>query len=325
MLNRRAFLCGTIATVLAGPLAAGAQQAGNVARIGFLRSGFPPDPFVEAFRHGLVDLGYAEGRNIVIEYRWATGRDEGLAALAADLVRSKVDVIVTSGLPAVLAAKEATSDIPIVMAVIGDPVTSGLVASFARPGSNLTGLAYQNDELAGKWVELLKEAIPRITRVAALVDRAASAQQVSTAEAAAQSLGLRFQALTVNSFSDLDAAFGEARRGRSEALIVLGSPLFFAYRTRLVEMAARHRLPTMYHQREFVVGSGGLISYGPDFQDLFRRAATYVDKILQGAKPANLPVERPTKFELVINLKTARALGLTIPPSLLLRADQVIE
>jgi putative ABC transport system substrate-binding protein len=308
------------------PLASEAQQVGNVARIGILRSGSPPDPFVEAFRHGLRELGYVEGRNIVIEYRWANGRDEQLPALAADLVRVKVDVIVASGLPALLASKHATSEIPIVMAASGDPVRFGLVTSFSRPGGNVTGFAVQNDELAGKWVQLLKEAIPGVSRVAALADRnVARSQQISTAEVAARSVGVRLQVLRVDRPDDFEATFVEAKRSRAQALIILSSPFFSTHRARLVELAARHRLPTMYHQREFVEGSGGLISYGADFHDLFRRAATYVDKILKGAKPGDLPVEQPSKFELVINLRTAKALGMTMPLSLLQRADQVIE
>jgi putative ABC transport system substrate-binding protein len=313
-------------TILVVPLGSEAQQAGNVARIGILRSGFPPDPFVEAFRHGLRELGYIEGRNMVIEYRWAKGRDEQLPDLAADLVRLKVDVIVASGLPALLASRDATSEIPIVMAATGDPVRVGLVTSFARPGGNVTGFAVQNDELAGKWVQLLKEALPGVSRVAALADRNVTrSQQVRTAEVAARSVGVRLQVLQVDRPDDFETTFVEAKRSHAQALIILSSPFFSTHRARLVALAARHRLPTMYHQREFVEGSGGLMSYGADFRDLFRRAATYVDKILKGAKPGDLPVEQPSKFELVINLRTAKALGLTIPVSLLQRADQVIE
>jgi putative ABC transport system substrate-binding protein len=307
------------------PLAAEALQTGNVARIGILRPGWPVDPYVEAFRQGLRELGYAEGRNVTLEYRWAEGKDERLPGLAADLVRLKVDVIVASGAAPVLAAKQATTVIPIVMPVIGDPVRLGLVASYARPGANVTGFAVQNDELAGKWVQLLKEALPSITRVALLADPASEGQQVRTAEVAARYLGVQSHVLNVDRPDGLGTAFAEAKRNHADALIVLGSPLFSTHRTRLVELAAKHRLPTMYHQREFVVGSGGLMSYGADFLDLFRRAATHVDKILKGAKPADLPVEQPTKFELIINLRTAKALGLTISPPLLQRADQIIQ
>ena len=311
-------------TVLVAQLAAEAQTAGNVARIGILRLGSPPDPFVEAFRHALRELGYVEGRNIAIEYRWAEGRGERLPGLAADLVRLKVDVILTSGTASVLAAKQATTEIPIVMSSISDPVRRGIVASLARPGGNVTGFTVQNDELPGKWMQLLKEAFPRVSRVAVL-GPVEPGEQVRTSEVAARYLGVQLQVLKVTRPDDLGTAFAEAKKSHVEALIVLGSPFFFAHRTRLVELAARHRLPTMYSSREFVVGSGGLMSYGADLHDLFRQAATYVAKILKGAKPGDLPVQQPTKFELVINLRTAKVLGLTIPPSLLQRADQVIE
>jgi putative ABC transport system substrate-binding protein len=312
--------------LLAAPLAVEAQQTEKVARIGILRQGPPPDPLVEAFRQGLRELGYVEGRNIRIEYRWAEGRADRLPDLAADLVRLKVDVIVAGGSDA-LAAKLATPAIPIVMPTSIDPVKLGLVASLPRPGGNVTGLASLWDEMPGKWMELLGEALPGVWRVAILQDpgTAASPSQVKASEAAARSLNVRLQVLNAGRPDDLATAFAEAARNRAEALIVLPSPFLFGYRTRVVELAARYRLPAMYHQREYVVGSGGLISYGPDLHDLFRRAAGYVDKILKGAKPADLPVEQPTKFELVINLKAARALGLSIPQSLLGRADQLIQ
>jgi putative ABC transport system substrate-binding protein len=311
-------------SLILAPLAAEAQPAGKIARIGILRAGSPPDPYVEAFRQGLRELGYVEGRNISIEYRWTDGKDERLPGLAADLVRLKVDVIVASA-SAALAAKHATTAIPIVMPVTTDPIGAGLVASLARPGGNVTGLATLTEEMAGKWLELVREALPRVSRVAALWDPATSAGQLRASEVAARSLGVRLQTLTVRRPDDFGTAFVEAQKHRAEALIVLGSPFFFAHRTRIVELAAQHRLPTMYQARDYVVGSGGLMSYGADFHDLFRRAAGYVDKILKGAKPADLPVEQPTKFELVINLRTAKTLGLTIPRSLLARADQVIK
>ena len=311
--------------LLAAPVCARAQEAGNVARIGVLFGGSPGDPLAEAFNQGLHELGYVEGRNVAIEYRWAEGRSDQLPGLAAELVRLKVDVIVAAS-QAALAAKQATTTIPIVMPIITDPVRLGLVASLASPGSNATGFATRNDELPGKWMELVKETLPKVSRVAVLwspiYDQGA---QLKASEAAARSLGVRLQALKVERPGDLETAFSDVRKNRAEALVVSSSPLFYQYRTRLVELSAKHRLPTIYHQSEFVVGSGGLMSYGPDFRDLFRRAATYVDKILKGAKPGDLPVEQPNKFELVINLKTAKALGLTIPPSLLQRADQVIE
>jgi putative ABC transport system substrate-binding protein len=321
--DRQAFIAGTLG-LLAVPLFAWAQPV-KVPRIGVLRAGAPPDPLLEAFRQGLRDLGYAEERNISIEYRWAEGRSERLPALAADLVRLKVDVIVASGDTAALAARRATTAIPIVMPVSNDPVTVGLVASLARPGGNVTGFASLYTELPGKWVELLKEALPLVSRVAVIWDPRTGPATVRVSEAAARALGLHLQVLSVGRPDDFVTAFAEAQKSRAEALIVLSSAFLYAHRTRLVELAAQHRLPAMYHQSDFVLGSGGLMSYGPDLYDLFRRSATFVDKILKGAKPADLPVEQPTKFELVINLKTAKALGLTIPPSVLARADEVIE
>ena len=313
----------TVGLALA-PLAAGAQEAGKVARIGMLGSS-ASDPLVNAFKQGLRELGYIEGRNILVEYRWTEGRTERYPDLAADLVRIKVDVIVASSQGAV-AAKHATGAIPIVMPIITDPVRLGLVASLARPGGNATGFATQNDELPGKWMELVKETFRKISRVAVLLQPTYDGGvQLKASESAARSLGVRLQALNVERPDDFAAAFAAVQKNRAEALIVSSSPLFYTHRARLVEFAAKHRLPTIYHQSEFVVGSGGLMSYGPDFRDLFRRSATFVDKILKGAKPADLPVEQPTKFELVINLKTARALGLTIPQSLLLRADEIIQ
>jgi putative ABC transport system substrate-binding protein len=313
----------TLLPTLVVPLAAKAQEAGKVARIGML--GSPSGPFVEAFKQGLRELGYVEGQNIVIEYRWADVGNERLRALAADLVRLKVDIIVASSQGAV-AAKQATTVIPIVMPIITDPVRLGLVASLAKPGGNATGFATQNDELPGKWLELVKETLPKVSRVAVLFHPTYDGGvQLKASESAARSLGVHLQALKVEDPDDFVTALAEVQRNRAQALIVSSSPLFYQHRTHLVEFAAKHRLPTIYHQSEFVVGSGGLMSYGPDFRDLFRRSATYVDKILKGAKPGDLPVEQPTKFELVINLKTARSLGLTIPPSLLLRADKVIE
>jgi putative ABC transport system substrate-binding protein len=325
MMERRRFIEVIAGGLLAAPLAAKAQEAGKVARIGVLNSGSPPAPFVESFKQGLRELGYVEGRNISIEYRWAEGRDERLPGLAADLVRLKVDVIVASSQAAV-AAKQATTAIPIVMPIITDPVRLGLVASLARPGGNVTGFATQNDELPGKWMELVKETLPKVSRVAVLFQPTYDGGvQLKASEAAARSLGMRLHALKVERPDDFVTAFAEVRKNRAEALIVSSSGLFYVHRTRLVEFAAKHRVPTIYHQSEFVVGSGGLMSYGPDFHDLFRRSATYVDKILKGAKPGDLPVQQPTKFELVINLKTAKALGLTIPPSLLQRADEVMQ
>ena len=304
---------------------ADAQETQKVSRIGVLFGGSPGDPLAESFKQGLHDLGYVEGRNISIEHRWAEGRGERLPGLAAELVRLNVDVIVASSQGA-LAAKKATTVIPIVMPIITDPVRLGIVASLARPGGNATGFATQNDELPGKWMELVKEAFPGVSRVAFLwspiYDGGA---QLRAAEAAAPSLGLRLQAFKLERPEDFDTAFSGMQKNRAGALIVSSSPFFYAHRGRLVELAAKHRVPTIYHQSEFVVGSGGLMSYAPDFRDLFRRSAAHVDKILKGAKPRDLPVQQPTKFDLVINRKTAQALGLTIPQPLLLRADKVLE
>jgi putative ABC transport system substrate-binding protein len=322
-MERRAFVTGSLALLIA-PLAAAAQPAGRSPRIGILRPGSPPDPLLDAFRQGLRELGYDEGRNISIEYRWAEGRDERLSGLAAELVRLKMDVIV-AGVGAVEAVMRVTTTIPIVMPVSTDPVRAGLVTSLARPGGNITGVTTLSGELPGKWLELLKEAVPGISRVAVLWDSAGDPSQVRTSETAARSLDVRLHVLKVNRADNVESAFVEARKREAGALIVVGSPLFYVHRARLVELAARHRIPTIYAQREFVVGSGGLMSYGADYRHLFQRAATYVDKILKGAKPADLPIEQPTKFELVVNLKTAKALGLTIPPAVLARADVVIE
>src|SRR4030095_13883209 len=290
-------------SLLFAPLAAEAQEARKVVRSG-RRGGPPSDPFVEAFRQGLRELGYVEGQNIVLEYRWAEGRMERLPGLAADLVRIKVDIIVASSQGAV-AAKRATTEIPIVMPIITDPVRLGLVASLARPGGNATGFATQNEELPGKWLELVKEALPKVSRVAVLLHPTYDGDvPIRASEAAARSLGLRLQKLKVEGPDDLLTAFAEVQKNRAEALVVSSSPLFAAKQHQLVDCAATRRLPAIYHQSEFVVG-GGLMSYAPDFRDLFRRSATYVDKILKGAKPADLPVQQPTKFELVINAKTA--------------------
>src|SRR5438093_2576290 len=323
MIVRAALAVAVAIAILDAPFAAKAQEAGKVTRIGMLTAS--SSPFVEAFKQGLRELGYVEGRNIVIEYRSTDGRDERLPGLVADLVRLKVDIIVASSQGAV-AARQATTAIPIVMPIITDPVRLGLVASLARPGGNATGLATQNDELPGKWLELVKETLPKVSRVAVLFHPTYDGGvQLKASEVAARSLGVRLQALKVERPDDFANAFAEVQKNRAEALVVSSSGLFYAHRTRLVEFAAKHRLPTIYHQSEFVVESGGLMSYGPDFRDLFRRSATYVDKILKGAKPGDLPVQQPTNFELVINMKTAKALRLTIPQSVLLRADQVIE
>ena len=323
---------GTVAGgLLAIPLAAEAQQAAKIARIGYLSNNLAGNPPArEAFLQGLRDLGYVEGRNLVIEYRDAEGNAERLPALAAELVALKVDVIVAAtGTPAVLAAKQATKAIPIVFTAAADPVTSGLVASLARPGGNVTGLSNVTPELVGKWLELLTQAVPGVSRVALLWEPGSMPERTDkdilrAADVAARALGVRLQVIDVRGPADFDKAFSDMTKERAGAVTVMGSTMIISERRHLVDLAAKHRLPAVYTWRWFV-DAGGLMAYGPDFADMFRRAATYVDKILKGAKPADLPVEQPTKFELVINLKTAKALGLTIPPSLLQRADQVIE
>jgi len=314
--------------ILAAPLAADTQPPGKVYRIGIL----PPGPISprmhlwEAFRQGLRELGYVEGLNITLIIRSPERGPEQLPDLAAELVGLKVDVIVTATESGVQAAKQATKAIPIVMAVTADPVETGLIASVARPGSNITGLSLIAPELTGKRLELLKEVVPRASRIGVLSVPAnlTSPAQMKQAEVAARSLGVKLQALEVRSPNDLESAFQAAIRARAGALFVPDSALFYTHRTRIVELAAKHRLPAIYGIREFVE-SGGLISYGASIPDSYRRAAAYVDKILKGAKPADLPVEQPTKFELVINLKTAKALGLTFPHSILVRADHVIQ
>ena len=319
-----ALACG----LLAAPLAAGAQQPAKVPRIGFLGSGSPATygALVDAFRQGLRELGYVEGQNVVMDLRWAEGRFERLPALAEELVRLKVDVILTHGTPGPLAAKQATTTIPIVVAVAADPVGNGLVASLARPGGNITGLSLLAPELGGKRLQLLKEVVPAVSRVAILWNAAnpAPALVVKETEVAARSLGVRLQSLEVRGPDDYARAFQAAISGRAGALIAVEDPLVLTHQARIVEFAAKRRLPAMYPNREYV-DAGGLMSYGANLRDLFRRAATYVDKILKGAKPADLPVEQPTTFDLFVNLKTAKALRLTIPRSVLIRADRVIQ
>jgi putative ABC transport system substrate-binding protein len=285
-----------------------------------------PSPFVDAFRAGLRDLGYVEGHNVAIEYRWSEGRDERFADLATELVRLDVAVIVTSGAPAVRAAKTATSIIPIVMAFVGDPVGMGVAASLARPGANITGLSLLDPELDGKRIELLKEAVPGATRIAILwsANDPGMTLAFNRVDAATRALGLSLQNLAVREPGDFPSAFQAASAGRAQALIVTAQPFTNRHRAQILDLMARHRLPAMYTIGSFV-DAGGLMAYGPSLTDLYRRAATYVDRILKGAKAADLPVEQPTKFELLINLKTAKSLGLTIPPSLLLRAERVIE
>ena len=306
-----------------------AQQSPNIPRVGFLSVGSAAEPrlqhFLAAFRQGLRALGYVEGQNIAIESRWAEGKDDRLPSLAADLVRLKVSVIVTHGV-AIRPAQQATGTIPIVMAVINDPVAAGFVASLARPGGNITGLSSMAPELVGKQLELLKEVAPKVSRVALLGNPAnpGYAPELRQAQEATRKLGIRLQPLEVRNPAEIDAAFAAMARELAGAVIVLSDSMLIDSRARIADLAARRRLPSMSGRIDDAQ-AGGLIVYGPSILDNFRRAATYVDKILKGAKPADLPVEQPTKFELVINLRTAKALGLTIPPSVLARADQVIQ
>jgi putative tryptophan/tyrosine transport system substrate-binding protein len=328
----RASLIALALGLLAVPLNAGAQPAARLPRIGYLGNnlaGGDPRPR-EAFLQGLHGLGYVEGRNALIEYRDAEGQLERLPALAAELVGEKVDVIVAGGgTLAALAAARATTVIPIVFASVGDPVSDGLVTSLARPGGNVTGLAPLFPQLLGKCLELVRQAVPGPGRMAVLLKPDAfpertRAEILKSAEEAARALGVRLQIVPARGPEDLDRAFGDMKRGRAGALAVLATPAFDGTRQRLVDLAAKNRLPTVYSHRAYV-DAGGLMSYGPDLADLFRRAASYVDKILKGAQPGDLPVEQATKFELVINLRAAKALGLTVPPSLLGRADELIQ
>jgi putative ABC transport system substrate-binding protein len=329
-MDRRAFVSG-IAAILAAPMDAEAQQLGKVYRIGILEQGGPypsasGGPAHEEFRRQLRELGYIDGQNVVFEYRFAEGRAERLPDFAAELVRLKVDVIVAGGTPAPLAAKHATRTIPIIMAAAGDPVGTGLVANLGRPEGNVTGLSNLSEELTGKRLQFVKDVVPRVLRVAVLWN---ASNPISTivfkhTEAAARTLGLQVQSVEVRGPDDFEQALPATLSGRANTLFVVDDPLVFRERTLIAEFALRNRLPASAFYKEFVE-AGGLMSLGPNLTHQYRRAAIFVDKILKGTKPADLPVEQPTKFELVINLKTAKAIGLTIPPSLLLRADQVIE
>jgi putative ABC transport system substrate-binding protein len=327
---RRLELIVTLALgLLVAPLAAEAQQRARIPRIGVL---FPVEPSAShpnlaAFRQALRELGHVEEQTVAIEYRYGHGKTERFTDLTAELARLKVDIMVVGSTQAALAAKKATQTIPIVFVGGVDPVGVGLVTSFARPGGHITGLSFAYEEgFGGKWVQLLKEAAPKVTRVAVLRHETdpASAWYWPDMQKAARVLGLALQPLTVREPDQLVSVFSAMTKERAGAVIVDSSPFLSAHFVRVVDLAARHRLPAVFHNRRFV-DAGGLMSYGVNLADLWRRAATYVDKILKGARPADLPVEQPTKFELVINLKTAKALGLTIPQTLLLRADQVIE
>jgi len=313
---------------VAWPLSVHAQYTGKVYRIGFLGNSTAAleSNLVEPFRDGLRELGYQEGRNVAIEYRWAEGKYERFPSLVAELIASKVDVIVTAGTPATLAVKKAMPSIPLVMVAVGDPIGTGIVASLGQPGGNITGLSSIAPELEGKRLELLREIIPKLSHIAVLWNPVNPFHNASLkqAQAAAQTLRMKVQSVAVRTREDLDDAFASLLRERPGALLVLADRVFLHDRARLMNFAAANRLPGVYAYRE-LVEAGGLMSFGPSYADMHRRAATFVDKILKGAKPADLPVEQPTKFELVINLKSAKAIGLVVPPTLLARADEVIE
>jgi len=317
-----------VGVVLAVAVTVEAQQAKKSARIGFL-SGTSPSTAtgrLNAFRQGLGELGYVEGKNIIIEYRWSEGKRERLPDLAAELVRLKVDIIVTGGPQTTRPAKQATSTIPIVMAQDPDPVGNGFVASLARPGGNITGLSSLAPELGGKQLELMKEIVPRLSHVAVFGTSTTSgnAQELREVELAAKAFGVKVQYLDVLSPKDIETGFRAASKGRADAILMLAGPVLVSQLAQVVDHAEKSRVPAIYPQTEYTE-AGGLMYYGTNTPDLFRRAATYVDKILKGEKPANLPIEQPKKFEFIINLKAAKQIGLTIPPNVLARADKVIK
>ena len=323
-ITRRAF-CSIL---LALPFPVRAQQPTKIPRLGYLSAASPSAiaARTEAFRQGLRELGYVEGKNIVIESRHVVEKLDRLSEIATELVRLKVDVIVTTGPSSTRAVKKATSTIPIVMAWDNDPVANGFIGSLARPGGNITGLSTLAPELSGKQLELLKETIPRLSRVAVLgiSTQPGNAQALREVEVAARAFRVQLQYLDVLDPKDIETAFRAARKGRADAVLVLASPILSSQRTQVVELAAKSRLPAIYPWPEFVE-DGGLMTYGVSITDLFRRAATYVDKILKGRTPADLPVEQPMKFEFIINLKAAKQIGLTIPPNVLVRANKVIR
>jgi len=327
-MRRKIYILVAAALVLISVHPAEAQQAKKVPRIGFQSAASPAalSPRIESLRQGLREFGYVEGKNIFIEYRYAEGKLDRLNEFAAEFVRLKVDVIVTAAPSSTRAVKKATSTIPIVMAFDNDPVANGFVASLARPGGNITGLSTLSPEISGKQLELLKEIIPRLSRVAVLGTSTSpsTALSLKEVELAAEAFGVKLQYLDVLGPKDIEIAFRAASKGRADAVLVLTSPFFASQRKQIADLAAKNRLPAIYPFPEFVE-AGGLLSYSTNIIDLFRRAATYVDKILKGTKPADLPVEQPIKFEFIINLKAAKQIGLTIPPNVLARADKVIK
>jgi putative ABC transport system substrate-binding protein len=306
-----------------------AQQRSKIVRVGLLRLDTPASPAahqgLREFKQGLRDLGYTEGKDIALEIRWAEDKPDRLSALAAELVHLKVDIIVTHGPPGVRAAKEVTTLIPIVMGRMDDVVKRGFVASLARPGGNITGLSFQTGELSGKWLELLKEVQPKLSRVAVLRDESATASHLKTVQDVGRALGLQLETFKVLVPGELDHAFKLIKKRRAEGLLILGSPVITAHRARLAELATKYHLPAIYYHEGFAEACG-LLAYGPNQSEFsWHRAAVFVDKILKGAKPADLPIEQPTKFEFIINLKAAKQIGLTIPPNVLARADRVIQ
>jgi putative ABC transport system substrate-binding protein len=327
-MNRRTFISGMAGSLLAAPLAAEAQQAGKVWRIGYLANGAltPDGAPPAALRQALLELGYVDGKTVTYVGRWAEAKRGRLPGLAAELVNLKVDLIVTLGGPAAEAAKEATSTIPIVISSTGDAVGIGLIASLARPGGNITGITDQATELSAKRLEFLKEAVPKASRIAVLwnADDRAMTLRYREIERAARILRVAVQALGVREPDDFDSAFSAMTRDRPDALFLVTDALTTLNRTRILDFAAAHRIPAMY-EFGFLVREGGLMSYGANIDDIWRRAAVYVDRILKGAKPGELPAEQPTRYYLLLNVKTAKTLGLTIPPSLLLRADELIQ
>lgn len=327
-MNKKIFLLGLASVILSSIGLAEAQQAGKVHRIGFLGNSTAAleANLIGPFREGLRDLGYVDGRNVLIEYRWAEGKYERFPTLIAELIALKVELIVTAGTPAALAVKKATTSIPLVMIAVGDPVANGLVASLARPGGNITGLTSISMELEGKRLELLRDIVSKLSRVAVLWNPAnpVAAILVKDAQVAAEGLRMKLQLVGVQAAEEFDNAFAAIVKERAGALTVLADRLFLHNRDRIVGFTAKRRLATVYAYRE-LVEAGGLMSLGPSYAEMHRRAATYVDKILKGTKPANLPVEAPLKFELIINLKAAKQIGLTIPQSVLYRADKVIK
>ena len=327
-MQRREFITLLSGIVAAWPLAARAQQPAKIPRIGFLGNSTATMEanLIGPLRDGLRELGYEEGRNVIIEFRWANGKYDQFPALVAELLAAKVDVIITAGTPATLAIKKATSTVPLVFIAVGDPVGTGVVPNLGRPGGNITGLSSIAPDLEGKRLELLREVVPKLSHVAFFLNPANAFHTASMRQArvAAQSLGIKLQPMEVNKSEQLDGAFASIVKEKPDALLILADRVFLHNRKRMMEFAIQQRLPSVNAYRE-LVEAGGLISYGPSYEDMHRRAAVYVDKILKGTKPADLPIEQPTKFTLLINLKTAKTLGLTVPPTLVARADELIE